>query len=64
VNALRAKIGAGGDLVTEAPQRRELGLKTGDEVLIHIGDNELHISSVNRGIERVQSLLRKFNRKR
>lgn len=59
----RAKIGASGRLVIPAAQRREMGLKAGDEVLMRVADNELRISSVNRRIERVQALVRKYNPK-
>jgi len=60
---LRARIGPSGRLVIPAAQRRELGLKAGDEVLIRVEDDELRISSVNRRIERVQALVRKYNPK-
>ncbi len=59
----RAKIGASGRLVIPAPQRRELDLNAGDEVLIRVEDNELRISSVKQRIERIQALVRKYNRK-
>jgi AbrB family looped-hinge helix DNA binding protein len=59
----RAKIGASGRLVIPAPQRRELDLNAGDEVLIRVEGNELRISSVKHQIESVQALVRKYNRK-
>jgi AbrB family looped-hinge helix DNA binding protein len=58
-----ARIGPGGRLVIPAAQRRELGLNAGDEVLIRVEDNELGISSLNKRIERVQVLVRKYNPK-
>jgi AbrB family looped-hinge helix DNA binding protein len=63
MTTFRAKIGASGRLVIPAAQRREMGLKAGDEVLMRVADNELRISSVNRLIERVQALVRKYNPK-
>ncbi|HMD64913.1 MAG TPA: AbrB/MazE/SpoVT family DNA-binding domain-containing protein [Stellaceae bacterium] len=63
MTTLRARIGPSGRLVIPAAQRRELGLKAGDEVLIRVEDDELRISSVNRRIERVQALVRKYNPK-
>ena len=63
MTTFRAKIGASGRLVIPAAQRRELGLKAGDEVLLRVKDHELRISSVNHRIERVQALVRKYNRK-
>ena len=43
MSTFRAKIGPSGRLVIPVPQRRELGLKTGDEVVLRVEDNELHI---------------------
>jgi AbrB family looped-hinge helix DNA binding protein len=63
MTTLRAKIGASGRLVIPAQQRRQLGLKAGDQVLIRVEDNELRISSVEQRIERIQALVRKYNRK-
>jgi len=63
MSTFRAKIGPSGRLVIPVPQRRELGLKTGDEVVLRVEDNELHISTVDHRIERIQALVRKYNRK-
>ena len=43
--------------------RAGLGLKAGDQVIMRVENNELRISSVNHSIERVQALVRKYNRK-
>jgi AbrB family looped-hinge helix DNA binding protein len=63
MTSYRAKIGPSGRLVIPAPQRKELGLKPGDRVIMRVENNELRISSVNHSIERVQALVRKYNRK-
>jgi len=48
-------------LVIPAPQRRQLGLEAGDEVILTIEDNELRVSSLRHRVERVQALVRKHN---
>jgi AbrB family looped-hinge helix DNA binding protein len=63
MTSYRAKISPSGRLVIPAPQRKELGLKAGDQVVMRVENNELRISSVNHSIERVQALVRKYNRK-
>jgi AbrB family looped-hinge helix DNA binding protein len=63
MTSYRAKIGPSGRLVIPAPERKELGLKPGDRVIMRVENNELRISSVNHSIERVQALVRKYNRK-
>ena len=62
MSPFRAKIGPGSRLVITAAARKELGLKAGDEVLLRVENKELRISGVNRHIERVQALVRKYNR--
>lgn len=48
-------------MVIPAPQRRQLGLEAGDEVILTIEDNELRVSSLRHRVERVQALVRKHN---
>ncbi|HEY1299151.1 MAG TPA: AbrB/MazE/SpoVT family DNA-binding domain-containing protein [Stellaceae bacterium] len=62
MRSFRAKIGAGGRLVIPAPQRKELGLKPGDEVVLRIEDDELRISTIARRIARIQTLMRRHNK--
>jgi AbrB family looped-hinge helix DNA binding protein len=63
MSSAKTKIGPGGRLVIPAAQRRELGLEVGDQVVMRVEDNELRISSLDQRIERVQALVRKYNRK-
>ena len=43
-----------------ATMRRELGLSTGDTVLVDVDDGELRVRSVPRAIERARAILRKY----
>ena len=60
MEAQRVKIVNGGKLVIPASMRRELGLSTGDTVLVDIDDGELRVRSVSRAIERARAILRKY----
>lgn len=56
--AQRVRIIEGGKLIIPAPLRRELGLATGDTVLLHIKDGELRVRSLNQALARAQAILR------
>ena len=59
VDAQRVKIVDGGKLVISASMRRQLGIATGDTVLVDVNDGELRVRSVSRAIERARAILRK-----
>lgn len=57
--AQRVKIIEGGKLIIPAPMRRELGIATGDTVLLDIEDGELRVRSLSQAIARAQAILRR-----
>jgi len=59
VEAQRVKIVDGGKLVIPASMRRQLGIGTGDTVLVDVDNGELRVRSVTRAIERARAILRK-----
>jgi len=61
--SFRTRIGPSGRLVIPALYRKELGLKAGDEVVLKVEDHELKISTLKHCVERVQALVRRYNRK-
>ena len=60
MEAQRVKIVDGGKLVIPAAMRRELGISTGDTVLVDVDGGELRVRSVSRAIERARAILRKY----
>ena len=60
MDAQRVKIVDGGKLVIPAAMRRELGISTGDTVLVDVEGGELRVRSVPRAIERARAILRKY----
>jgi AbrB family looped-hinge helix DNA binding protein len=54
----RTRVNENGRVVIPAAFRKALGIHVGDEVVLRIEDNELHILSLKRRIERAQRLVR------
>jgi len=53
----KTRLGENGRLVIPAPYK-DLGLQTGDEVVLRLIDGELRVMSRRAAIERVQDLIR------
>ncbi len=51
-------IGAGGRIVIPAEFRREIGVDTGDEVILRFVDGEIHILTRSQAIRKAQALVR------
>ncbi len=56
----RGKIAEGGRLVIPADLLRQLGLRTGDSVVIEAGDGELRVRSLKATVARAQALVRRY----
>ncbi|MFC5567060.1 AbrB/MazE/SpoVT family DNA-binding domain-containing protein [Rubellimicrobium aerolatum] len=57
--AQRVRIIEGGKLIIPASMRRELGIGTGDTVLVDVEDGELRVRSLSKAIARAQAILRR-----
>ncbi len=55
----RVKIIEGGKLVIPAAMRRELGIATGDTVVVDVTDGELRVRSLPAAIARAQAIVRR-----
>lgn len=55
----RVRIIEGGKLVIPAAMRRELGLATGDTVVVEVADGALRVRSLAAAIARAQAILRR-----
>ena len=56
---VRTRVNANGRLVIPAPFRKRLGIRSGDEVILEIDNDELRITTLKRNLERAQRLVRK-----
>jgi AbrB family looped-hinge helix DNA binding protein len=55
-----ARIAAGGRIVIPARLRRELGLQTGDRVILDVNGGELRVRSLDAAIRRAQELVAEY----
>ena len=55
-----ARVLDGGRIVIPASIRKELGLRTGDKLILECVDGELRLRSRLAGIRRAQALARKY----
>lgn len=56
----RARIGQSGRLIIPAGYRKALGLKTGDEVVLRLADDELRLSTVGRTVRHAQAMVKRY----
>ena len=56
----RVRIIEGGKLVIPALMRRELGIATGDTVLVEVEGGELRVRSLPQAVARAQAILRRY----
>lgn len=57
---IRAKLADGGRISIPAEYRKALGLHTGDEIIIRLENNELHILTPLQAIKHAQELVRRY----
>jgi len=55
----RMRVNENGRIVIPASFRKALGIRTGDEVILRIEDDELRITTLKRRLQRAQQLVRK-----
>jgi len=53
----RLRVNKNGQVVIPPSFRKALGINAGDEVLLRIEDDELHITTLKRRLERAQRLV-------
>jgi len=57
---LLTKLGEGGRLVIPAEYRKALGVETGDDLVLVLGDNDIRVLTPQEAIRRAQALVRKY----
>lgn len=55
----RARVNENGRVVIPASFRKALGIKTGDEVVLRLENDELRITTLRRRLEQARRLVRK-----
>ena len=54
------KLGEGGRLVIPAEYRRELGVETGDELVLLLEDRSIRVLTPREAIRRAQAIIRSY----
>lgn len=57
---IRTKLTDGGRIVIPAEYRQALGLHIGDELILHLQDDEVRIFTPQQAIKRAQELVRRY----
>lgn len=57
---IRAKLAEGGRISIPVEYRKALGLQVGDEIIIRLENNELHILTPLQAIKHAQELVRRY----
>lgn len=57
---VKTRVGEGGRIVIPAEYRQALGLKVGDEVILRLEDDQVHILTLRQAIRRAQELVSRY----
>ena len=57
---IKTKLGQSGRIVIPTEYRRRLGLKSGDEIIMHLDDQGLHLYTPAQAVARSQALVRRY----
>jgi AbrB family looped-hinge helix DNA binding protein len=60
MDEIRARIAENGRLVIPLPFRRALGIEAGDEIVLRLEENELHITTQRQRLAKAKALVRRY----
>jgi len=60
MNDVRTKIREGGRVIIPAILRQALHLNIGDEIILHVEDNEIHIVTPEQALTKLQEKVRDY----
>ena len=56
----KSKIGQSGRVIIPGEYRRKLGLRSGDEIILHLDEEGLHLYTPAQAVARAQALARRY----
>ncbi len=56
----KSKIGQSGRVVIPGEYRRKLGLRSGDEIILHLDEEGLHLYTPAQAVARAQALTKRY----
>jgi AbrB family looped-hinge helix DNA binding protein len=60
MNDIRTKIGEGGRVIIPTLFRQAMHLNAGDDIILHIEDNEIHITTPEQALLKLQAKVRSY----
>ncbi len=60
MNDIRTKIGEGGRVIIPVFLRQALHLKPGDDIILHFEDNEIHITTPEQALFKLQTKVKRY----
>ncbi len=60
MHEIKTKLGQSGRIVIPTAYRKKLGLKSGDEIIMHLDEAGLHIYTPAQALARAQALVRRY----
>jgi len=58
----RTKIGAGGRIIIPSIIREKLHLSVGDEVILHVKEEELYITTPEHALHKIREKVKKYSK--
>lgn len=62
LNAIRTKLGEHGRVIIPAAFRNNLHLNAGDDIIVHLDNNTIYISTPNHALSQLQQLVKEKNK--
>lgn len=61
---IRTKIGAGGRVIIPSIVREKLHLSIGDEIILHVKEEELFITTAEQALHKIREKVKQRNKKK
>ena len=60
MSAIRTKLGKGGRVIIPATFRQNLHLEAGDDIILHMQENTIHITTPNQALHKLQANVKNY----
>ena len=60
VDAVRTKLGEGGRIIIPTTFRQNLHLTVGDDIILHIQENMIYITTPNQALQKLQAKIQEY----
>lgn len=60
MDLIRTKLGKGGRIILPSSVRKYLDINTGDDILLHIDDHTVYITTSNQALHKLQTKVKNY----